>query len=118
MHGQRAIDVRILEALPLLYYNKNMPCEKRIIMYIYQNSVVLVIIIDQWNQTARFYEIQIHFIFIAALVLSLWRKIAFDRGLPGKPGLGHLEHWQTVQTQIRRLRLNETVLSPSSEPFF
>ena len=45
-------------------------------------------------------------LFIAVLFLSLWCQSALDRGLTVKPGLeNYLEHWQTVQTQIRCSRM-------------
>ena len=50
----------------------------RTVVYKRQNClkvVVHVIIIDQWNQTARSYEILVTAIF-AALFLSLWRRSA------------------------------------------
>ena len=38
---------------------------------------------------------------MATLFLPLWRQSAINGGLSVKPGLAHLGHWQTVQTQIR-----------------
>ena len=75
------------------------------IVYKSQNFLVVVhvIIIDQWNQTARLTKSRYR-LCITALFLSLWRQTAVDRGLSVKPGLGHLGYWQTVQTLIRRRR--------------
>ena len=70
----------------------------RAIVYKRQNFlkvVVHVITIEQCNQTALF--------------LSLLRQSAVDRKLSAKPGLGHPEHWQTVQTEIRRRRTRRLI---------
>ena len=64
-----------------------------------------MIIIDQYNQNAR----KTKTILIARLFLWLWRQSAIDRGLSVKPGLGHLGHWQTVQTQTRRRRTQRLI---------
>ena len=39
----------------------------------------------------------------------MWRQSALDRGLSVKPGLDHLGHWQTVQTQIRCRRMRHLI---------
>ena len=48
-------------------------------VYIHQHFlkvVVYVIIIDQWNQTAHLYEIQVKVIYSPVILLSLWRQSA------------------------------------------
>ena len=48
-------------------------------VHIHQNFLIVVvhvIIIDQWNQTTRLYEIQVKVIFFAVLFLSLWCQSA------------------------------------------
>ena len=97
--------------------------------------VVCMIIINQWNQTARLYELQLKVIYSHAILVTVTQSAMWKR-LSVKPGLGH---WQTVQTQISKMgclikvcticlnykklkiigsyRLDGTVLSPSSGPF-
>ena len=60
--------------------------------------VVHVIINDQWNQTARLYEIQMTVIYSHTILVAVTSECPVKK-LSAKPGL---EHWQTVQTQIRR----------------
>ena len=82
------------ETLEMSTYSFGSIAYNRATVYNHQNFlkvVVHVIIIDQSNQTARETKSRYQ-LFIAGLVLSLWRQSAVDRGLSVKPGLGHLGH--------------------------
>ena len=67
--------------------------------------VVHVIINDQWNQTARLYEIQITVIYSRTILVAVTSECPVKK-LSAKPGL---EHWQTVQTKIRNRKTRRLI---------
>ena len=78
-------------------------------LYIHQNFFTVfvnVIIIDQWNQTASLYEIQVTVIYSRAILVTVTSECRVKRVIC-KTWMGH---WQTVKTHIRRHRTRRLIM--------